>query len=176
MKKTRLIFLVGFAGAGKTTVASKLGSDFNYPFFNPDDFNAGLMPILKKSFHEISPSAYDVMWHILKRNLRLGVTCILDANMCSTFTWKTLDELKHDFPAVEVVPIILECSLEKHKARIEKRGVENKEHLNLGGDEWEMILPKYEFINKLERTDIIRVDANGNPEEVYGSVLSVLGL
>jgi len=176
MKKNKLIILGGFAGAGKTTIANKLAKDFNFPFFNPDDFNAGLMPILEKSFHEVSPSAYDLMWHILKKNLKMGVTCVLDANMCNSYTWKTLDGVKNEFKNIEIVPIILECSLETHKERIEKRGRKDKEHFNLGGDKWDDILHKYEFIEKLDRDDIVRVDANGSVEEVYDNVLAVLNL
>lgn len=174
MKKNKLIVLGGFAGAGKTTIANKLAADFNYPFFNPDDFNAGLMPILEKGFHEVSPHAYDLMWHILKKNLKMGVTCVLDANMCNSFTWKTLDEVKNELKDVDVVPIILRCSLKTHKERIEKRGIEDEEHFNLGGDKWEDIQHKYEFIEKLNRKDIRRVDANGSIEEVYRNVLNAL--
>jgi thymidylate kinase len=175
-KKSKLIVLGGFAGAGKTTIARKLATDFNFPFFNPDDFNAGLMPHLNKSFHEISPVGYDVLWHILKKNLAIQVTCVLDANMCNAFTWKTLDEVKEKFPDISVVPIILVCSLDVHKQRIEQRGREDKEHLNLGGDTFDSIMHKYEFISNLNRDDIIRVDANGSPDEVYQKVLEALAL
>lgn len=176
MKNNKLIVLGGFAGAGKTTVARRLAVDFNFPFFNPDDFNAGLMPVLKKSFYEISPIAYPVMWHIIKQNLKSGVTCVLDANMCNEFTWKTLDEVKNNFENVEVISIILECSLGVHKERIEKRGTEDKEHLNLGGDKFENILHKYKFIKKLNRPDIIRVDANTTPDDIYERILEILKL
>jgi thymidylate kinase len=174
--KNRLIVLGGFAGAGKTTIARRLGADFNYPFFSSDDFNAGLMPILNKSFQEISPIAYDLMWHILKKNLRAGVTCIMDVNMCFSRTWDQLDALKKEFIDTEVIPILLVCSLKTHKERIEKRGQEDKEHFNLGGGTFEDALPKYDFINNLKRDDIVRVDANGSIEEVYKEVIKVLHL
>ncbi|MDP1833809.1 MAG: AAA family ATPase [Candidatus Moranbacteria bacterium] len=175
-KKNKLIVLGGFAGAGKTTLAEKLAADFNFSFFNPDDFNTALRNVLEKDFHEVSFMAYDTLWHILKKNIGMGATCVLDANMCNDFTWKTLDGVKKEFKHLEIIPIILECTLETHKRRIEKRGIKDKEHLNLGGDKFENILHKYEFITKLDRTDIVRVDANGSPREVYEKVLEILSL
>ncbi len=182
MKKNKLIVLGGFAGSGKTTIAKKLASDFNFPFFSSDDFNAGLMFVfnfrlnLKMNFNEVSPYAHELAWYILKKNLKVGISCILDMNMCKPQSWETLDELKKELTNVDVVPIILICSLERHKERIEKRGKDDKEHLNLGGDKLEDVLYKYEFINNLDRDDVIRVDANDLIDKVYKKVLSVLNL
>jgi thymidylate kinase len=174
MKKVRLIVLGGFAGAGKTTIAHKLAADFNYPFVNPDDFNAGLIPHLKKEFHEVSPIAYELLWYLLKKHIEAGVTTILDANMCHERTWATLDALKEEFPELNILPIILICNLETHRERVTKRGNTDTMHLNLGGDVFEDIMFKYEFIQSLNRPDIIRVEANGSPDEVYRKVLEVL--
>lgn len=88
--------------------------------------------------------------------------------------WEGLDSLKRDMPNVTILPIILQADLDTHRSRIEERGRTNKEHLNLGGGKLEDVLFKYEFIEKLNRPDLIRVDANGKPEEVYNSVESVL--
>lgn len=51
----------GFAGAGKTTLATKLSAAFKYPVFSSDIINDVLRPVLEKSFHEVSPVAYGVM-------------------------------------------------------------------------------------------------------------------
>jgi hypothetical protein len=39
--------------------------------------------------------------------------------------------------SVKVLPIILQATLDTHRNRIEDRGRNNKEHLNLGGDKLE---------------------------------------
>jgi len=174
MNKVTLIVLGGFAGAGKTTVATKLSAKHNYPILSSDVINDALRPALNMDFHETSPIAYEVMWYLVKNQLKNGVTIILDTHMCSDTVWKHLDILKNDMPDVKVLPIILQCTFETHRARIEERGQNNKEHLNLGGDALDDVLFKYKFIEQLKRPDLIRIDANGNPAQVYSTVESLI--
>lgn len=173
-KKPTLIIIGGFAGAGKTTIATKLASDYNYAVFSSDTINDALRDALNKSFKEVSPTAYKVMWHLVKKQLKLGVTVIVDAHMSAAHIWDSLDELKKDMPDIKVLPIILQATLDTHRTRIEERGRTNKEHLNLGGDKLDDVLFKYEFVEKLQRPDLIRVDANGTPDEVYASVEKII--
>lgn len=174
MKKTQLIILGGFAGAGKTTLANKLSAQFNYPYFGSDSINDALRPILGKNFQEVSPIAYDILWHILKMQLSNKVTSILDMNMCHDRSWEAIDIIKKDFPEVEVLPVILTCSLETHKKRIAERGLNNKEHLNLGGESFDEIIHKYEYIKNLDRSDIIYLDTEESVETVYNRLLEIL--
>lgn len=164
----------GFAGAGKTTIAAKLAGKYGYPIFSTDAINDALRPELQKSFQEVSPIAYKVMWHLVRKQLQAGVTVIVDTHMATASVWESLDALKRDMTNVQILPIILQCSLDTHRARIEERGRTNKEHLNLGGDKLEDVLFKYEFIEKLHRPDLIRVNANGSPAEVYSLVEEIL--
>lgn len=85
-----------------------------------------------------------------------------------------IDEIKENTPNVLIIPIILQCTLETHRTRIEERGRTNKEHLNLGGEALDDVMHKYEFIEKLDRPDLIRLDANGSAESVYQSALKLL--
>ena len=174
MSKPTLIVIGGFAGAGKTTIANKLSSQYNYSVFSSDIINDALRPELQKSFQEISPIAYKVLWHLVKKQLINDIVIIVDTHMAADHVWKSLDQLKTDMPNVKVVPIILQATLDTHRTRIEERGSTNKEHLNLGGDKFEDILFKYEFIEALNRSDLIRIDANGTPQEVYESVNQLL--
>ncbi len=170
MDKTLLIVIGGFAGAGKTTVANKLSKEHKYPIFSSDTINDALRPELNKSFKEVSPIAYKLMWYLIRRQLLSGINVIVDAHMAADHLWQSLDNLKLEMPQIQIIPIILIASLSTHKARIEERGISNKAHLNLGGDNIEDVLFKYEYIKELDRTDLIRVDANHSMEEVYGSV------
>lgn len=174
MKKTKLIILGGFAGSGKTAIARKLASEFNYPIFSSDEINDGLRPLLSKDFHNTSPVAYGLLWFLLKRHLRNNVTSILDSNMCNDQSWKAIDEIKSEFREVDVLPIILKCSLDVHKERIFKREVTDKEHLNLGGDKLDDVMHKYEYINKLNRSGLIQVDANRPINKVYKEILNII--
>jgi predicted kinase len=174
MNKPTLIIIGGFAGAGKTTVAIRLSSDYGYPVFSSDVINDALRPALDKTFKEVSPIAYKVLWFLVQKQLANGMTVIIDTHMAAAHIWASLDDLKREMPDVQVVSIILQASLDTHRSRIEERGRTNKEHLNLGGDKLEDILFKYDFIETLHRPDLIRVDANGAPEEVYNSVQALI--
>ena len=94
--------------------------------------------------------------------------------MSTLAVWDSLDTLKKAMPEVPVIPIILQATLETHRTRIEERGRTNKEHLNLGGDKLEDVMFKYDFIEKLQRPDLIRVNANESLEAVYESVEKIL--
>ena len=172
--KTALIVIGGFAGAGKTTVATQLSGKYNYPVFSSDVINDALRSALDKDFHEVSPIAYEVMWHLVRKQLGNGVTLIVDTHMSAARVWESLDTLKQDLPEVSVIPIILQATLETHRYRIEERGRNNKEHLNLGGDKIDDVMFKYDFIEKLQRPDLIRVDANKSQKEVYESVEKIV--
>lgn len=171
---TKLIILGGFAGSGKTTIARRLASEFNYPILSSDEINDGLRPILNKDFHRTSPIAYGLLWFLLKRHLRNKVTSILDSNMCNDQSWKAIDEIVREFKEVKLLPIVLKCSLDIHKERILEREATDKDHLNLGGDKFDDVIHKYEYINKLNHLGLIRVDANGPIEEVYKKVLNIV--
>ena len=174
MNKPLLIIIGGFAGAGKTTVANKLSRERNYPLFSTDVINDVLRLALSKDFHEVSPTAYEVMWHLVRQQLANGLTTIVDSHMSVAKVWESLDELKQAMPTVIVVPIILQATLDTHRNRIDERGRSNKEHLNLGGDKLEDVLFKYEFIEKLNRSDLIRIDANGQFNNVYELVEKII--
>ncbi len=170
MNSVKLIIIGGFAGAGKSTVSKRLAREYNYPVYSSDVINDALRPALNKSFHEVSPLAYDVMWHLVRKQLENGVTVIIDTHMCAERTWQTLDAIRNEMPDLTILPIILQCSLDTHRERIEHRGNTDSEHLNLGGDKLEDVLFKYEFIENLHRDDLIRIDANGTPDDVYSAV------
>ncbi len=169
-----LIVIGGFAGAGKTTITAKLAHDYNIAVFSSDTINDAMRNALGMSFKEVSPAAYVVLWQLVKRQLQLGVTVIVDAHMSAAHTWESLDCLNKEMPNIRVLPIILQATLETHRARIEERGRTNKQHLNLGGDKLEDVMFKYDFIQSLKRTDLVRVDANGSVDHVYSLVCSVL--
>ncbi len=167
-----LIIIGGFAGAGKTTLSNRLSAKYNYPVFSTDKLNDIMRELTNKSFRELSPLCYQITWQQIKVQLELGVTVILDTHMCTDTVWEGLDTLANDMPEVHIAPIILQCSLKTHEERIAHRGKTNKTHLNLGGEKLKDVLFKYEFIESLSRSDLIRIDANGSPDSVYQAAQS----
>ena|SRR5690349_11902705 len=174
MKKTALIIIGGFAGAGKTTAAKKLSALNNLPLVSTDELNDELRKILQCDFKTASPHAHDLAWAIVQKYLENGTSVILDTNMCHDRTWKNVDDLTRRMPDIDVLPIILQCSLETHRQRIEERGRTNALHLNLGGDDFEDIIHKYEYIESLKREDLIRINAEASVDEVYRNIVSYL--
>jgi predicted kinase len=174
MPKPSLIVIGGFAGAGKTTIAKKLSETYNYPVFSSDVINDALRAAQNISFKEASPTAYKIMWHLVKKQLQTGITVIIDAHMAAQHTWDSLDELKQRVPKAQIIPIILRANLEIHRSRIEERGRTNKEHLNLGGDKLEDVLHKYGYIENLKRPDVVWVNANKSVNEVYDAVEAII--
>lgn len=174
-KKPQLIIIGGFAGAGKTTITRRLSAEYGLTLYSSDIINDVLRSTFDKSFKEMSPHAYKIMWHLIKNQLELGGTVLVDAHMAAQHVWDSLDELKQQVHGLVVKPIILQATLDNHRSRIEQRGRTNKQHLNLGGDKLEDVLFKYEFIESLDRPDIIWVDANGDPDSVYANVKKALG-
>lgn len=72
MHKPNLIIIGGFAGAGKTTIAAKLARKYNYPVFSSDTINDALRAALQKEFKDVSPTAYKVMWHLVRKQLEMA--------------------------------------------------------------------------------------------------------
>ena len=174
MRGAHLIILGGFAGAGKTTIARKLSAHHHMPLICTDELNDALRESLGFEFKEASPHAHDLAWFLVDQYLANNVTVILDTNMCCERTWTNVDALRARMSDAHIHTFILECSLETHRERIKHRGETDKGHLNLGGDAFEDILYKYEYINNLSRPDLIRINANGTVHSVYRNVVSKL--
>ena len=174
MDQARLIIIGGFAGAGKTTMARRLAKEFNLTFFCSDDFSEAIIKTTGKSFHESAMLGVDIYWFLIAKHLSSGISVLLDTNMHHSYSWGKLDEVKRKFPEVQTLPIILEGPLETHKQRIEERKVAEPEHLNLGGEKFEDVVFKYDLIQKLDRPDIIKIDATGSKEETYKRIEALL--
>lgn len=174
MQIPTLIIIGGFAGAGKSTISTMLSKDYRLPIFGSDAVNDSIRSKLNLNFHDASPAAYETMWNLVIRQLKNGLTVVVDVHMCYDRTWQQVDEIYKQMPSVKIIPIILQCTIETHKQRIDLRGRTQKDHLNLGGDKLEDVIFKYEYIEELQRKDIIRVDANGTLGQVYSLVKAVL--
>lgn len=172
--KPVLIIFGGFAGGGKTTISKRVADAYHLLRLSTDETNTLLRDTLQLDFDTVSPFAHDLVWISAKRHLADGHAVIVDAPMCGARAWKNVDDVRAEFPRVSIVPIILECSLETHKQRIEHRGRTDKEHLNLGGKPFDETVHKYAYISNLTRPDLIRVNAEGTPDEVYQTVVEQL--
>ncbi len=174
MKDVRLIIIGGFAGAGKTTVAKRLSAAYGLPLFGTDALNDVLRAFLHIDFKQASPLAHETAWSLVRSHLKNDVSVILDANMCHDRTWENVDGIARTFPHVRVLPFILECPLDTHRTRIEQRGRTEPDHLNLGGDAFEDVLPKYDYIRNLRRDDLLRVDADRPLDAVIADIETFL--
>lgn len=173
----KLIIIGGFPGAGKTTIATELSKDFNLPLFSSDAFGKSLAKLTNKYLESsnlnpvVYPIAYDLLFEIIKYNLKNGLTLILDANMCQSQTWESVEMLKENLPELQCLPIVLDITLELAKDRVQKRKEIDPDNHDLDSSGIEKIMEKFEFIKNFSYPGLIKIDAGQDVENVYSDVV-----
>lgn len=177
----KLIIIGGFAGAGKTTISEKLSAGFGLPLFSSDVFGKSLSKLIEKHVGKtqnlqpaIYPIAYDLLFEIVGQNLKSGLTLILDANMCQSQTWESIEKLKKEIPELQCLPIILDIEFGVAKDRVQKRKNFDPENHDLGSANLEKIMEKFEFIKSFNYPGLIKVDANRDIQTVYFDTVKII--
>lgn len=84
MTRPVLVLVSGPPGAGKTTLAARLGADVGLPVIDRDDLKDAMFDTLGWSDREwsqrVGVAAYEVLYLIAERLLAAGVSVILDTN------------------------------------------------------------------------------------------------
>jgi thymidylate kinase len=100
------------------------------------------------------------------------VSHIVDVNLGWAFQWQHIDAMKHRYPSVIVLPIVLQCPRHICLERIRSRHTDHPNYY----DPPELfttdakILSMWAFLDGLDRTDIHRVDATREIDEVYALI------
>ncbi len=101
----------------------------------------------------------------------MGLSVILDVNLGWPFQWDWLDALRARRPNVRLLPIALRCSRDICLERIRARHV--NEPATASPDVYRhdpKILDVFAFLEHLERSDLVSIDASQTAQEVYGAV------
>lgn len=143
----KVIFLVGAAGSGKSTVGKMLASHFHFGYLDKDVIcnkftgklleTQGLSPNERDGckFYqtEIMPLEYETLLEIAADNVRSGISVVLDAPFLGYFSDKEfIQKLKEKYCWEDSVPLVLEVTVNSEVLfqRIKDR--------NLSRDEWKL--------------------------------------
>jgi len=167
-----LIVIGGFAGAGKSTLARRLGETLSLPVFEIDQIARDLHD--SKDFHgtrkEAQGISFDFFYSFAKQCLQNRVSLILDQNMGHSITWQNVAKLSKQVEDIEVKILILDCPYEVCVQRFYNR--ENHPHqgnVNIHEHKY-----KWDYLNENDFAGVLRIDATKPVEEVFREALSLL--
>lgn len=168
-----LIAIGGFPGSGKSTVARRLSRDLRIPRLGSDLLGRSL-----RAEHPTVPEphriGFSVLFALTEEFLGSDCSVIVDTNMGWEFQWQRLDEIVDRQQAV-FVPIILRCPKNVYLRRIADRHLANPNEASveqmLQLSHFELLC---EFLDRLDRPDILEVDASDGPDETYARVTAIV--
>lgn len=141
MLEPTVIFLIGAAGSGKSTIGKRIASDYNFCYLDKDticnQFTGVLLESRGYSPHERDGNAfyndvvmdleYRTLLDIADDNLKLGRSVVLDAPFLSYFARSNyVDELREKYGWQNVKPIVLQVTIDFAvlKERMRERGLD----------------------------------------------------
>jgi len=144
----RVVFLVGAAGSGKSTVGKMIATHFNFAYLDKDVIcnkftgklleTQGISPNERDGCNfyqtEIMPLEYETLLEIAADNVANGISVVLDAPFLGYFSDKEyIKKLKGKYSWEDSVPLVLEVTVNSKVLlkRIKQR--------NLDRDEWKLL-------------------------------------
>lgn len=143
----RVIFLVGPAGSGKSTVGKLLASHFQFSYLDKDVVcnkftgklleTQGISPNARDGCEfyqkQIMPLEYETLLEIAADNVRSGISVILDAPFVGYFTDEDyIDKLSERYNFQNYIPLVLRVTVSSETLfkRIKERSLKR--------DEWKL--------------------------------------
>lgn len=108
-KKAKVIFINGFPGAGKTTLAKIIAEQFGLPRFSRDEVKGVLfdeLGMIDRSWNrKVGIAAAKMLNFILDQHAKNKVDLIVESNFHSGLASREINEIrkKHDFQAFEII-------------------------------------------------------------------------
>lgn len=172
VKDVRLIVIGGFAGAGKSTLARRLGDVLCVPVFEIDQIARNIHD--SKDFHgtrkEALGVAFDFFYPFAKQCLQNRASLILDQNMGHPITWQNVAELSEQVENAEMKIIILDCPYEVCVQRFYNREkYPHKNEVNIHEHKY-----KWDYLNENDFAGVHRIDATQPSEAVFRETLLLL--
>ena len=165
-----LIVIGGFAGAGKSTLARRLGRELAVPFYEIDLVARAIANSRDFQGTNAKGVAFDLFWTIAQTYLENGNSLIFDQNMGRPRHWEKLKHICASVSGVRLMTFILDCPYDLCVERFEAR----TEHPDLGYVEIHDHKFKWDYLNDNEFPDAIRIDASRSQDEVFADVLAYL--
>ena len=165
-----LIVITGFSCTGKTTLAKKIGNDFNLPVVGRDDFKESLFDSLGYCNREWSKklgiASYRLLYLMAEKLLSSDTSLIVESNFKSKTDTEKLKSLKDKYQCFLFqihchVEIPLALARFKHRAESGERHPGHKDHVNYEEMEYNFKKGGYEILDICDRT--LKIDtANFN--------------
>jgi predicted kinase len=169
----RLIVIGGFAGAGKSTLARKVGRALALTVYEIDSIARFIAD--SRDFHgsntEAKGVAYDLFWSFARTHLENGNSLVFDQNMGRPQQWESIERVLSEVPGAEALVFILDCPYEICIERFSAR----TEHPDLDEVDIHEHKFKWDYLNDNAFPGAIRIDATQSEEEVFDEILSHLG-
>ncbi|PAF29716.1 ATP-binding protein [Paenibacillus sp. 7516] len=185
-----LIFLIGSAGSGKSTIGKRLAAEHHLCYLDKDvvcnTFTGKLLEARGYSPHERDGNAYyrdivmdleyETLLNVANDNLQLGRSVILDAPFVGYFHKSDyINQLISKYEWREVIPVVLrvDVNVEVLQQRLRNRGLE-RDRWKL--DHWDSFVEGMQAnICKWENIELITVD-NSSEECDLRHLMSILPL
>ena len=165
-----LIVVGGFAGAGKSTLARRLGRALALPFYEVDLVARTIADSRDFQGTNAKGVAFDLFWMLAQTYLGNGNSLIFDQNMGRPQQWEKLKHICASVPDARMVIIILDCSYDLCVARFKAR----TEHPDLGYVDIHAHKYKWDYLNENNFPEAIRIDATRSEDEVFADVMAHL--
>lgn len=162
-----LIVIGGFAGAGKSTLARRLGRELAVPFYEIDLVARTIADSPDFQGTNAKGVAFDLFWMFAQTYLENGTSLIFDQNMGESRHWEKLKHICALVPQARMTTFILDCPYELCVERFEAR----TEHPDLGYVEIHDHKYKWDYLNDNDFPDAIRIDAARSQDEVFADVM-----
>lgn len=178
MKRAKLIVIEGLSCTGKSTLAEKISTEFNLPYFSKDMFKELMFDEIgyrdREWSKKLGRASYDILYLVAKKLLAAGQSVVLESNFKRDFDRPRLEELREKvgFKVLEILcyaegKVVFERF--KERALSGKRHPGHVDHLCLEEQEKILLRGRAEPLGlgeliELDTTDLGKID--------YGEVLA----
>ena len=132
-----LLLLKGHPATGKSTLANALARRLGWPLIDKDDIKDHTYP-LPDGGH----LSYAIMWQIVRHQLAIGLSVLVDSPLSYPTTYETGQELAAEFGTqLLVVETALPDAL--WQARLDQRTLEEQTHRTSGWADMQQLLAEY---------------------------------
>lgn len=177
----KVIFLVGSAGSGKSTVGKMIASHFKYCYLDKDlicnKFTGKLLETQQISpnerdgcdfyKNEIMSIEYETILDVAANNVENGMSVVIDAPFLSYFSDKEyIQKLKKKYNWEDSIPLVLEVTVDSEvlRQRIKERNI-RRDDSKLAN--WTAFIDSFKFNKCLwEHVEIRQFDNSGENLDV----------